>query len=398
MAYLRRELKWLFYQKKSIFLMVFVLLFFIFFMSFLYRGQMTEEATLSKIKLGFVDEDESMVSRLVLANLKQDKNLSKLLDIQVFSREKADEAMAKNEIDGAILLTPGFGDALYYYEKAEIQVLLNEKAPFRGQMLLGMLRAYSGLIEVVDNVSYSYFLALKEAKGGDLAPDFLIVNSTEWMLRALSKGGFYREVVVGKYPSTDSFLYFSVAFSLLMMLLFSSASMEEVVYLKETDILKRAKTVPRFWLRFLSAKLLVAWAFQSLLFGILFVFLSGGFGLWSHYGPMLAGIVFIQFFFLALFFFVGALASDSIHYVGFSNGLALFLGFLGGAFFPITRMNEGLKTLAQFMPNQVFQKNLLMSLVGQEVKPDLLFFLWLFVGIILLGLGIRHLYRTEVWG
>lgn len=394
--YLFREIKWMVKGCKSLIAtFVFIVLIAI-LMGKIYQGQMQREASINEIKIGWIDEDKSLVSQLVYANLMSDPSLSELLKVEKINEEDATLNMKENNLDAVLLIKSGFGDSLYYYGSPEIHVLLNENKPFKSYLLLNVLEAYGGLLETVDRTSYAFYLTNKELSEVPLAEDFLENSSTKWMLNALSKNRFFTEEIVGRYPSSSSQVYFFVSFLIFFAFLSSGYGMEEIVYIKQTSIIKRMRVTPNFFKKFILSKWIVQSTINILLFSISFVLLGKIMGQWYDLKTIVVSVVCMIIGFQSICFFISSCINDESSYIAIVNTVGILFAFLGGAFYPVSRMTDIIRKIAEFTPQYWYTNTIISGIVGFSLdRVSNILFIGLIISAFIIIAGYFNINRAK---
>jgi len=96
-----------------------------------------------QFNIAVLDLDRTSLSRLYLHSLTNDQDL--ILAFTVGSYDEIDPLLVSGGIDAALVIPPGFADAVYGGRPAEVQAIVDGTDPFAGTQIVSSLTARSGV-------------------------------------------------------------------------------------------------------------------------------------------------------------------------------------------------------------------------------------------------------------
>ncbi len=309
----------------------------------------TEDLTLTA---GVVDEDGSPAAASFAEEVLPELQRQGLVDlVDLDGREAAREAMASGDLDAAWILPAGFGQAVTAGQGASLEVLVNPDRGLRAQVARAIADRYGAEL---DRISLAVTTAATAAGGLDEAGAQALaaeVAASEPALRLVDEPAQDRQLDLPSHVSAGMaafFVFFTVQFGVLGLL-------EE----RQAGTLRRLLAAP-----LPVASIHVGKALSALVLGLVsmtVLALAAPVALGARWGPpgavaaLIVGIVLAALGLMAL---VGSFARTAEQAGNHQAIVAVVLGMVSGAFFPLP-LDEGLlRVISWVSPHAWFLRGL----------------------------------------
>ena len=342
-----------------------------------------------KIELAIVDQEQSLISQMLIENIAQEESLSNLLDISIHSIEKAEIALKNGEITAYIVIPANFSTGLLNMENPAIELFYNGQQTIEFYIIERTMASFSFYVRDAQiNIASQYYALLdmdftrEEALRINEAISFRLIMDT------LGRKMIFEMNPIFGFPSVSSATYHGVSLLVLVMFFLTTLAGYERIEESNSKILQRVliSDVPLFLLYLTKV---IAFTFViGLWMVIVMVFISDKIS--NDYSvKMMVTIIAYVFFLLSLFMSVSCFVRSKYNYLSVVSVSIVMMAFAGGAFFPIVLMPYWMSVLAQWTPNLMIARNLMMLIYA----PTQLSYQWLLlaslfiIGTFLIGLS-----------
>lgn len=397
---LKKDYQLIIQPKKIIIAMMLSIVVFLSF-SFIFKDYMEETKLIDQVNIGIVDEEQSFLTGMLIDNFQQNDAFSGLFQITVASEEVLMNQYNDNQLSAIVYLPESFTDSLYRFENIPLTMKLNPNFPLKNVVLENIMGSYSTYIKAVDVGIYSLYTSLKEA--GVPASELTQINETfsmNMVLTALNRNVLFELTPVHTYPSAVSTSYF--IFSIMILVIVFMASSGSHLYLEEieNDSLARYLCTGGSVIQFSISKVCILSLNIFLTLMPLFIILIGLIPKMTALSILLVICLYIAtiLLFSSLSLLLGLCFYKHKVNALFSTMLTLFLGIIGGQFFPIQIMPKFLQDIASITPNYWILKLSLFLSQNQITFSYVLTITCLIIGTLLLNLSqLFIICRSYLW-
>lgn len=327
--------------------MVFLLL------AFSFSGLMHREADITPMNIALVDEEDSVLSRMLLNSFKDNKAFSGLVNMEKKSREEADGLFKNGNLTAIIEIPKDFSKSLIYLDNYPLSVKLNPKEPLKSSILKNMLEGYGKYISAVETNVVALQDVLKQHKvPPEVMEDVNEKISVELILTALSRSSFFKFSSFEDIPSTTSVEYFAVAMVVLMLMYTSINAGNFIIKERKSGCFFRIMASPTDCSVYLLGKLIVFSAYNSAaaLLLVLPVTYISGFGN-SYLTENLAVYIFTAGTLVVSLSILGSTVFQSEEVFVLAGNISAFIGgILGGCFLPLQLMPLSIQSISKITP------------------------------------------------
>ncbi len=369
---------------------IFILIYCSFFIMF--KDFMKERRILERVDIGVVDKEESVLTKTLISNFKENEAFSGLFKLSVDTYDNLIKKYNNNELSAIVELPDKFTDSLYYFENIPIKMILNPKDSLKNALLENIMSSYSTYIKAVDIGIYSLYKSLDETKYD--RKQINEVFSMNLVMTALSRNTLFKYTKIDTYPSSSSKEYFLYSIIVLMMVFMTTASSK--LFYKEY----KSNTLDRYVLTgspifiFTLSKIL-ALSLNIVLTAMPLMILVLIIGKVSIlYFIMIILLTMITIIFFSTLFLCISILSDKINDF-ISILITLLLGLLGGQFIPLQILPYSIQKLSMITPNYWILKSYLLLNKSMITSEVLFIFAILSIMSVLLLTSTTHLIRRK---
>lgn len=369
--------------------------------SYIFQDFMKETRLLDQVNVGIVDNEQSFLTGMLIDNFKQNEAFSGLFKVTVDNEHALIEKYNKNELSAIIYLPESFTDSLYRFENIPLRMTLNPNFPLKNTVLENIMGSYSTYIQSVDVGIFSLYSSLKnEGIPSDELTEINEAFSMKMVLNALNRSVIFEHRPVQTYPSALSIHYF--AYSMMILTIVFTASSGSNLYNDELtqSSLSRYITTGQSIFPFALSKVIVM-SMNILIILLPFMVIIGFMMPDMHIVSLLLMVLLytmVVFLFVSISLFLGLIFYKHRVNALFSTMITLFLGIVGGQFFPIQIMPKFLQDIASLTPNYWILKSSLhlnSNLIGKDYLITLII---TGIGILLFNvLQIKIIHRRSLW-
>lgn len=397
---LEKDIKLIINHKRILLSIILCMMIYVGF-SYIFQDFMEETRLIDQVNVGIVDDEKSFLTGMLIDNFKQNESFSGLFNVAVGSENELLEKYNRNELSAIVYLPESFTDSLYRFENIPLKMKLNPNFPLKNTVLDNIMGSYSTYIKSVDVGIFSLYSSLKNE--GMPSAELTEINesfSMTMVLNALNRNAIFELKPVQTYPSSLSIHYF--AYSMMILIVVFTASSGSNLYNDEIThgSLSRYITAGQSIMPFALSKIIVMSANILLMLLPLMILLQFIVPDMTFVSLILMVLLYIlvTLLFVSISLLLGMLFHKHKVNALFSTMITLFLGIIGGQFFPIQIMPKFLQSIASFTPNYWILKSSLLlnnNHIGEEY----------FITIIIAGLGIllsnalqiKIIHRRSLW-
>lgn len=325
-----------------------------FLLSFSFSNLMHREPVIDPINLGIVDNENSMMSKMLVGSFRENKAFSGFIRVQLLEKGKAESKLKKDELTAIVEIPEGFSKSVQYVENFPITVTLNENQPLKSTILKNMMLSYGKYITSVQvgvNSLYIYIskLPMTEQDIGKINDSV----SVDLVLTALSRTTFFNYHAYENIPSTNSVEYFLIALIIMFYMYIGLTAGSSYLQDRSSGCLNRILSSPVSALKFTASKF-AAYSILAFIYGIIFtvpasllakIDLSEGLILLLIFILLSIGFVIALSIMLAVFF------KEQAAFILFGNIFIFVCALLGGSLIPLQLMPLAIRAIAKFTPN-----------------------------------------------
>ena len=137
LAIARKELLHIFRDPRNLFLVTISPAFLLFLLAYIFSFEVT------RLDLAVMDLDRSSLSRSYLESLSSGSDV--VLAYSIDSYEEAERLLVDGSADAAVVISPGFGEAIHRGQPAPVQVVVDGADPLAGREVINSLAAQSSV-------------------------------------------------------------------------------------------------------------------------------------------------------------------------------------------------------------------------------------------------------------
>lgn len=358
---LKKDIRLIINIKRIIISFIFFVLVYILF-SALFSNFMTEKRLLDKVTIGIVDEEQSLLSGMLIDNFGSNEKFSSLFEFQQGSEELLLESYNNNELSAIVYIPKSFTDSLLYYKNTPLKMILNPNFPLKNTVLENIMSSYSTYIKSVDIATYSLYNSLKtenlEKSNLNNVNDLFSLNM---VMTALNRNTIFEYKSIDTFPSSSSQDYFIFSV-IILLIIFATTSGSSLISKEITDhCITRYLATGKSTLKFVSSKIIVMTLniFLSLLPFIFILRIVNSSITMGILALLILFITTVILFFTSISFLLGIIFYKHELNMLLSTLLTLLLGIVGGNFIPIQLMPKFMQDLSGFTPNYWILRSLL---------------------------------------
>lgn len=334
-------------------------IFFLFMLAFIGKAVFEEEIRVASFQIAVVNKDNSIETKLVIQQLTENQEITKLITTLQVNEERAKYLMKNNEIAAIIYIPKGFSYDVSRGINIPVKVVGNKNRPLQAQLVRHLMNsagnytsaAQSGINTVNDFIKSLDIVDEERRKE---------VKQTifSFSLHVLSRNEIYIEEKQHNLFQQNIMDYYFVSFSVLLLMVWSYISTILVSQQSNIAIRKRLVSlgVSTFQIMvstFISCFLLV---FISSLVFVLPLFMGTGLMLGVNKSLFIVGIGSVCALFSALFIMLQSFFKKEKIYQSVGMFFILFGTITGGHLLPVIYFPEWLKTLSNYSMNKwIFQ-------------------------------------------
>lgn len=364
------------FKKILVIVLGFLTVFFIF--SSMFQDYMTEKRLIDQLNVGIVDNEDSLLSGMLIGHFQNNEEFMSLFTIQVDTEETLLKKFNDNELSAIIQIPQGFTDSLLHFENTPLKIILNSNYPLQNTVLENIMTAYSTYIKAVDVGIYSLYHTL-ESEGLDKTTlnDINESFSANMVLTALRRNNLFEHEVIETFPSTSSSQYFIFAIMLLLIIFTATSGASILSDDIKNNVLSRYKVTGNHFMKFTFSKIIVIYLNMLTLVIPLLVlthFINPNIEL-SFFLTLIGFISLVIIFFTSFALTIGILFIKVDINLLMATMLTMVLGILGGNFIPIQIMPKVIQDLSAFTPNYWMLRTCLFlnnNHFSQEVKMTII--------------------------
>lgn len=330
--------------------------------SYIFSNGMERAQGPEPINAAVVDNEDSMISRILIQSFNDNKSFSGYIRLQNYSEEEAEEKLKKGEITAIIRIPRGFTESVYYCENYAISVTVSASSPLKAEILKSMLEGYSRYIASVESSIYSSYKYIDNLKIDDKTKNLMNEDlSKELVYKALAREGIFDKRIYNDIPSSSSQEYYIISILIVFLMYIGISSGNFIIYDKNNRCLDRIMTAPYGAPMAILSKWVSFFIF-SFLYSLLFI--SVPLFLYELYigveiRSMLIFVALCIGFVDSLFIFLGIVFKREEEYMLFCNIIVLITAVIGGCFIPLYMMPPVIQKLSMLTPEYWMIRGLL---------------------------------------
>ncbi|MBN2796050.1 MAG: ABC transporter permease [Clostridia bacterium] len=397
---LKKDIKLMINIKKTIVIMIGFLLIFTIFSS-MFQDYMQEKRLIDKLNVGIVDNEDSLLSGMLIGHFQNNKEFMSLFTIEVSDETSLLNKFNNNELSAIIHIPVGFTDSLLHFENTPLKIILNSNYPLQNTVLENIMMSYSTYIKAVDVGIYSLYQTLKsegvdQRELNDINDSF----SANMVLTALRRNYLFQHEVIETFPSTTSSQYFVFAIMLLLIIFTATSGASLLSDEIKNNVLIRYKMTGNHFIKFTASKIIVMYLNMVTLLLPLSIVIK-----WMNDELILSSFLLLMLFISLIIVFFSLLALTlGIILIKFDINLlmatmiTMVLGILGGNFIPIQIMPKFIQDISSLTPNYWMLRTCLLlnnNHISNEVK--ITSFVILVTSFIILFIHSYFLRKGHLW-
>lgn len=325
-----------------------------FLLSFSFTNLMHRESIIDPVNLAIVDNEKSMMSKMLVSSFRENKAFSKFVNVKTLEKKEAELKISQNELTVIVEIPQGFSKSIQYVENYPITVTLNEAQPLKSTIFKNMMLSYGKYISSVQigvNSLYSFMDELPLT--GTEIDNINNSVSVDLVLTALSRSAFFNYHSYESIPSTNSLEYFLIALIIMFYMYIGLSAGSSLLQEKAGGCIQRILGTPISTFKLIVSKF-TAYSLIASIYAILFtipvalltkVDLAGNFLLLIMFMIISIGFVIALSITLAAFF------KKQSAFILFGNLFIFIIALLGGSLIPLQLMPAAIQNLAKITPN-----------------------------------------------
>jgi ABC-2 type transport system permease protein len=315
---------------------------------------MQRESVIDPVSLGIVDNEKSMMSKMLISSFRENKAFSKFVNVEVLEKKEAELRINQNELTAIVEIPEGFSKSIQYVENFPITVTLNEAQPLKSTIFKNMMQSYGKYISSVQIGVNSLYSFMVELPVTDKEIDNINNSvSVDLVLTAMSRSTFFNYHSYESIPSTNSLEYFLVALIVMFYMYIGLSAGGSLLQEKASGCVHRILGTSVSAYKLIAAKF-VAYSVIASIYVIVFtvpaallakVDLEGNFLLLIMFMIISIGFVIALSITLAVFF------KEQSAFILFGNLFIFIAALLGGSLIPLQLMPASIQNAAKVTPN-----------------------------------------------
>ncbi len=328
------------------------------------RGQVGQTDVSERVAIGIVNRDTSIYSKMLLSSYEENGLFTSYVSIYIGEEEEIRAGFDEGELDMYLVIPEDFADSMTYLEHLPVQAVISAKNPAVEIMLKNLMQSYEKYIASVEiHCVALYDVMLLSGMPREQAQAVNARISVQLILKALSKGDFFEHYVLESDFSVSLVSFYALEMVLLVLTFLALLAGLRFRREDQAGIFARLNTLGVGSIRILTQKLLffagevcAGLAAFHLLFG------AAGYG---DSGRFLFLIWLYACLMGAVMLFMAAAFRQVKNYLLAANMFLLLGAVLGGGLVPFMYLPEGMRTLAQGIPNYRFLRLIFDEAAGE---------------------------------
>jgi ABC-2 type transport system permease protein len=289
------------------------------------------------------DDDKGPVAAAFVDGVLRSPAVAKVVHIRVQDSAVAARRLARNDVDAAILIPPGFSAAVESGQPARLEVVRSRTGLIGGQLAAALAEAFASR---VDQAQLSVRTALASGTGGDLKALAQEAGSS-----AVGAGNAVRDRPSGGRVLRPA-AYFGPAMALFFLFFSVGLGARSLLAERESGTLARLRAAPVRPAVILGGKVLatfvLGWTSMATLIVATSVLLGAQ---WGHPLAVLALVTAAVLAVMGIVVLVMSLARTEAQAGAYASVIAIVLALAGGSFVPISFAPALLRRLTLVTPN-----------------------------------------------
>jgi ABC-2 type transport system permease protein len=325
-----------------------------FILSFSFKDMMKRESDISQIKIAIVDNDNSIASKMLLANFSNNKNFSNFINIEVCTSTEAVEKLNNNLLTGIIEIPKNFSGSLLAMENQPLELTLNSEEPLKSSILKNVMEGYSriiGAVEIgVSSVQY-YMDKYKETEDHQFKVNNYL--SRDLTFTALGRSSFFAYEPHNDIPSTTSVEYYIIAISVLLLMYMGIVLGNLLIKERNSMVIKRLLITPVTPFEIILSKWIAYSIYCSVLLMIFIapIFLLYNLDISYIIKNLLVFIIISVGFIISFYILLATFLNNEESYILMANIYVFTSAIIGGSFIPLQLMPEKIRNISKLTPN-----------------------------------------------
>lgn len=351
-----------------------------------------------KANLIIVDNENSIVSRMLIENFKNNKEFSKFVNIDYSDTGHWKDKFQEKNVTAVVEIPEEFSKSIYNMQNKPINIILSGKDILKGEMIRTLFNNYSKYISVVDSTIMAVWDVMedksfnrKEIEDVNQVLSFQLVNE------ALGRGNLFNMKYVDDIPRTDILSYYLISIIVFFAMYISIVGASDLISERKSGCADRIKISAigektYFICKFISITIIVFTEIIILLLP-LYVLKKNQFT-YLNIGGFTVLILMIVGFSLSLIYLISEIYNSEEEVAIFTNLTYFVFALIGGNLLPIYIMPTSLDVAAKITPNYHMIKGLIYVLNGWSIFESNE---WIIIGafIVLLNMIRRIIHRKK---
>jgi ABC-2 type transport system permease protein len=330
---------------------------------------MSEKRLIDKMHVGIVDDENSLLSQMLIENFKSNKEFTSLFIIETGTETTLMDLFHQNELSAIVMIPSDFTNSLLRFENTPLEIILNSNYPLQNTVLENIMASYSTYIKAVDVGIYSLYQGLKTT---DLDQSTLTdINekfSVNMVVTALGRGELFDHQPINTFPSATSQIYFMFAGLILLTLFMTTKSTSYLSTEIRNGTFSRFQVTGQSPLLLSISKMLVHLLQMSFVLLPIIIIFSSLLDIKFSIMMQLIALLLLSSFTLFMFFMnIGLLLHKLELGTMFSSLMTFILGIIGGQFLPIQLMPKFIQDLSSYTPNYWIQRSALLVYSNESI-------------------------------
>lgn len=325
-----------------------------FILSFSFKDMMKRESDISPIKVALVDKDNSIASKMLLANFSNNKNFSNFINIEICTSTEAVEKLNNNLLTGIIEIPKNFSGSLLAMENHPLEITLNSEEPLKSSILKNVMEGYSRIIGAVEiGVSSVQYYMDKYNETEEHQAKVNNYLSRDLTFTALGRSSFFAYEPHDDIPSTTSVEYYIIAISVLLLMYLGIVLGNLLIKERNSMVIKRLliTTVTPFEI------ILSKWISYSIYCIVLLmifiapIFLLSNLDISYIIKNLFVFIIISVGLIISFYIMLATFLNNEESYILMANIYVFTSAIIGGSFIPLQLMPEKIRNISKLTPN-----------------------------------------------
>ncbi|TCT16825.1 ABC-type Na+ efflux pump permease subunit [Natranaerovirga pectinivora] len=363
-----KNIKEIINNKRRVFIIAVLPIIFFGLFVMMYSGETVEKNFINPIRIGIIDNDNSLYSNLLLQHYESNTAFTQFVHMYRDEQEIVEEMFKVGDLDATLIIPENFAENMMYMIHDPVISNINTQDPVKAVLLKNVLLSYEKFISSVEsNVAMLYDIMNELEYLPHEISAYNAEISYELIMSAMERNQYFDYNEVINIPSTTSVNYFFIAIITLLIMYFGLYVGIDLLREREQRTFQRIEVAGCSITTFILSKLIshVLYLFLNILLWITLIGMvsniSISFGLILY---ILVGIIFsvsLSIFMSGLFKSQeGVLLAGNIYY--------FIAAVVGGSIMPLQFMPERIQRLSVFTPNYWFIRGFLF--VQKNLQPS----------------------------